>query len=86
MVHEDICPPQVYATSIFLLFKAFLALIWLEGTLGQAAQINVVVFYLATRGPSNRVRKAKICAFSAMSNNFDTSNGFMRGTKGQWVG
>ena len=50
MVHEDICPPQVYATSIFLLFKAFLALIWHEGTMGQAAQINVVVFDLASRG------------------------------------
>ena len=82
MVHEDICPPQVYATSIFLLFKAFLALIWHEVTLGQAAQINVVVFDLATR----RVWKAKICAFLAMSNNFDTTIGSMRGTKGQWGG
>ena len=25
MVHKDICPPQVYATSIYLHFKAFLA-------------------------------------------------------------
>ena len=48
MVHEDNSPPQAYATSIDLRFKAFLARIWHEGMFGHASQISVVVFYLAT--------------------------------------
>ena len=48
--------------------------------MGQAAQTNVVVFYLATRvRPINRVRK-NLC-FLDMSNNSDTTNGSIRGPK-----
>ena len=59
------------------------ALTWHEGTLGPAAQTNVVVFDLATRGPSNRVRKNLFCL--DMSNNSDTTNGSIRGPKAIWV-
>ena len=55
------------------------ALTWHEGTLGPAAQTNVVVFDLATRGPSNRVRKNLFCL--DMSNNSDTTNGSIREPK-----
>ena len=48
MVHEDNSPPQAYATSIDLRFKAFLARIRHEGTFGHTSQISVVVFDLAT--------------------------------------